>query len=194
MQISKKIVLASASAGRRDLLKQMGLEFEIDPSNYEEDMSLKMAPDKLAEHLSLGKAKDVAQRHTGSIIIAADTFCVLDGELLGKPKTEENARKMLKKLSGTFHSVITGFTIIDTETKKQVSKSVETKIYFKNIPDQEIDAYVASKEALEKAGAYAMQHRGGLFIEKIEGDYFNIIGLPILPLSLELKKFDINIL
>ena len=194
MGITRKIVLASASAGRRDLLKQMCLEFEIDPSNYEENMDLQMAPNKLAEHLSLGKAKDVAERHKDSIIIAADTFCVLNGELLGKPKTEENARRMLKKLSGTFHSVITGFTIIDTETKKQVSRSVETKIYFKNIPDEEINAYVASKEALEKAGAYAMQHRGGLFIEKIEGDYFNIIGLPILPLSLELKKFGVNIL
>ena len=190
----KKIILASSSPRRKNLLSQIGLEFEVDPSDYQEDLTLKMEPKELAEHLSLGKAKDVAKRHKDSIIIAGDTFCVFEKEILGKPHTPERAKEMLQKLNGKSHSIITGFTIIDTETNKQVSKSIETKVYFRNISEEEIDAYIATGEPLEKAGAYAMQHLGGLFIEKIEGDYFNIIGLPILPLSIELKNFGINIL
>ncbi len=176
------------------MLSQIGLRFEVDPSNYKEDMTLNMPPDKLAEYLSLGKAKDVAQRHKNSIIIAADTFCVLGKEILGKPGAKENAKIMLQKLSGKAHSVITGFTIIDTETGKQVSKSVESKVFVTNIPEKDIDDYIALGEPLDKAGAYAMQHRGGIFIEKIEGDYFNIVGLPVLPLVAELKNFGINVL
>jgi len=190
----KKIILASQSPRRKDLLSQIGLKFEVDPSNYQEDMSLKMDPKELAEYLSLGKAKDVAQRHKDSIIIAGDTFCVLDKEVLGKPKTKENAKAMLQKLSGKTHSIITGFAIIDTETKKQISKSVETKVYFRNISEKEIDTYIDSGEPMDFAGAYAIQHLGGLFVEKIDGDYFNIVGLPILPLTIELKNFGINIL
>lgn len=190
----KKIILASSSPRRKDLLLQIGLQFEVEASNYHEDMSLNMEAKELAEYLSEGKAKEVAQRHKDSIIIAADTFCVLDKEVLGKPKTKENAKIMLQKLSGKAHSVITGFTIIDTETDQQISKSIETKVYFKHIPLQEIDAYIALGEPLEFAGAYAIQRLGGLFVEKIEGDYFNIVGLPILPLTAELKKFGVNVL
>ena len=103
----KKIILASQSPRRKDLLKQIGLEFEIDPSSYEEDMTLKMEPKKLAEFLSLGKAKDVAQRYKDSIIISADTIVAVDGEVFGKPKTPERAKYMLQKLSSSDHSVIT---------------------------------------------------------------------------------------
>jgi len=190
----KKIILASGSPGRKALLSQIGLEFEVDPSNYKEDMTLKLPPDELAKHLSLGKAKEVAARHKNSIIIAADTFCVLGKEILGKPLTTENAKIMLRKLSGKVHAVITGFTIIDTETGKQVSKSVETKVYFLNISEEDIEKYVALGEPLDKAGAYAMQHRGGIFIEKIEGDYFNIVGVPMAPLVKELKNFGVDVL
>jgi septum formation protein len=190
----KKIILASQSPRRRDLLKQIGLEFEIDPSNYEEDMSLEMEPNKLAEHLSLGKAEDVAQRHKDSIIISADTIVAVDNEVFGKPKTPEKAKYMLQKLSGRAHSVITGFTVIDTQTNKQISKSVETKVYFKNIPQEEMDAYIASGEPLDKGGGYAIQGLAALFVEKIDGDYFNIVGLPILVLTTELKNFGVKIL
>ena len=190
----KKIILASQSPRRKDLLKQIGLEFEIDPSNYEEDMTLKMEPNKLAEFLSLGKAKDVAKRHKDAIIISADTIVAISGEVFGKPKTPERAKYMLEKFSGNAHSVITGFTIIDTETNKQISKSVETKVYFKNLSEQEIKAYIATGEPLDKGGGYAIQGLAALFVEKIEGDYFNIVGLPILALTTELKDFGIKIL
>ena len=190
----KKIILASQSPRRKQLLEKIGLKFEIYPSNYEEDMSLKMEPNKLAEYLSLGKAKDVAQKHKDSIIISADTIVAIDGEVFGKPRTSEKAKYMLQKFSGKAHSVITGFTIIDTETNKQITKSVETKVYFKNLPEKEIDAYIATEEPLEKGGGYAIQGLAALFVEKIEGDYFNIVGLPILALTTELKNFGINTL
>lgn len=190
----KKIILASQSPRRKDLLKQIGLEFKIDPSNYEEDMSLRVEPRELAEYLSLGKAKDVAQRHKGSVIISADTIVAVDDEVFGKPKTPERAKYMLQKLSSRAHSVITGFTIIDTETNRQISKSVETKVYFKDISEEEMNAYIASGEPLDKGGGYAIQGLAALFVEKIEGDYFNIVGLPILALITELKKFGINVL
>lgn len=190
----KKIILASNSPRRKDLLKQIGLEFEIDPSNYEEDMTLKMNPSKLAEHLSLGKAEDVAKRHKDAIVISADTIVAIGGEVFGKPKTEERSKYMLQKLSGKAHSVITGFTIIDTETNKQISKSVETKVYFKNISEEETDAYIATGEPLDKGGGYAIQGLAALFIEKIEGDYFNIVGLPIGAIVEELKNFGVKIL
>jgi len=190
----KKIILASQSPRRKQLLEQIGLKFEIDPGNYEEDMTLKMEPNKLAEFLSLGKAKDVAGRHKDSIIISADTIVAVDNEVFGKPKTPEKAKYMLRKLSDRPHSVITGFTIIDTKTNKQISKSIETKVYFKNLSEQEIDSYIATGEPLDKGGGYAIQGKAALFVEKIEGDYFNIVGLPILALAEELRNFDINVL
>ncbi len=190
----KKIILASSSPRRKDLLKQISLEFEVDPSNYEEDMTLKMEPRKLAEYLSLGKAEDVAKKHKNSIIISADTIVAIDGEVFGKPKTAERAKYMLQKLSGKVHSVITGFAIIDTESGKQISKSVETKVYFKNISEEEIDSYIAIGEPLDKGGGYAIQGIGALFVEKIEGDYFNIVGLPIGAVVEELKNFEIKVL
>lgn len=190
----KKIILASQSPRRKQLLEQIGLKFKIDPSNYEEDMTLKMDPKKLVEHLSLGKATDVAKRHKDSIIISADTIVALDGEVFGKPKTAERAKRMLQKFSGRAHAVLTGFTIIDMETNKQISKSVETKVYFKNLSEKEIDAYIATGEPLDKGGGYAIQGLAALFIKKIEGDYFNIVGLPILPLVEELKNFGVDVL
>jgi septum formation protein len=189
----KKIILASRSPRRKQLLEQIGLKFEIDPSDYEEDISLKMEPKKLVEYLSLGKATDVAKRHKDAVIISADTIVALDGEIFGKPKTSERAKYMLQKMSGRAHSVLTGFTIIDTETKKQISKSVETKVYFKNLSEKEIDAYIATGEPLDKGGGYAIQGLAALFIEKIEGDYFNIVGLPIFPLTEELKNFGVSV-
>lgn len=190
----KKIILASQSPRRKQLLEQIGLKFEIDPSNYEEDMTLKMTPTKLAEHLSLGKAEDVAKRHGDSIIISADTIVAVNEEVFGKPKTPEKAKYMLRKLSGRVHSVITGFTIIDTETNKQIIKSVETKVYFKKLSEKEIDAYIATGEPLDKGGSYAIQGKAALFVKKIEGDYFNIVGLPILAITSELKNLGIEIL
>ncbi|MBI2287673.1 MAG: septum formation inhibitor Maf [Chloroflexi bacterium] len=190
----KKIILASASPRRKELLEKVGLKFEVDPSNYEEVGQPGLEPHELARKISLGKAEAVASKHKNAIVIAADTFIVADGKVLGKPHTQKRAREMLAAISGKSHSVITGFSIIDTATNKTVSKSVETKVYIRKLTPAEIDAYVASKEPLDKAGAYAIQGLGVVLVEKIEGDYSNVIGLPLSALAEALKEFGIKIL
>ncbi len=190
----KKIILASQSPRRESILKQVGLEFEICPSSYEEDMTLNLRPHELAEHLSVGKAESVANGHKDAIIISADTIVAVDDEVFGKPKTADRAKYMLQKLSGRQHAVITGFTIIDTATGKKTTKSIETKVYFKKLSDEEIKNYIDTGEPLELGGAYGIQDRAAIFIEKLEGDYFNIMGLPIFHVAEELKKFGVKIL
>ncbi|MBE0426715.1 MAG: septum formation protein Maf [Nitrospirae bacterium] len=125
--------------------------------------------------------------------ISADTFIVFKNRLLGKPHTDKEAEKMLNMLNGKAHSVITDFTIMDTASKKILSRSVETKVYFKKLGRKEINAYVRSKEPLDKAGAYAIQGLGSVFIERIDGDFLNVVGLPLLALAESLKKFGITV-
>lgn len=190
----KKIILASASPRRKELLERIGLKFEVEPSNYAEDTRSKLSPDKLAWAISLGKARAVAARHKNTIVIAADTFIVFKGKIMGKPGTEAEARKMLMKLRGKPHSVITGFTVLDTDSDKVLTESVETVVYIRNLTAEEIEAYVKSKEPLDKAGAYAIQGLGSVIVERIEGDYFNVMGLPLSALAEGLKEFGIRVL
>lgn len=190
----KTIILASASPRRKEILKRAGLKFHVEVSDYEEDSTLDLEPSELAKYLSLQKAKDVTKNYKNAIIIAADTFVILEKETIGKPKNEADAKRILKKLSGKPHLIITGFTIIDTDTQKTVSKSVATTVYMKKMSEEEIDAYVGTKEPLDKAGAYGIQELGGIFIEKIEGDYFNIVGLPLFPIVKSLNEFGITAL
>ena len=190
----KEVILASASPRRKELLEKIGLRFKVEPSNYEEDITSALEPHELAQKISLEKAKVVANKHQNVIVVAADTFIVFGDQILGKPHTEKEARKMLEAISGKSHSVITGFSIIDTSNNKTLSKSVETKIYVRKLTLAEIDAYVKSKEPLDKAGAYAIQGLGSVFVEKIDGDYYNVVGFPLSALTEALKEFDINIL
>jgi septum formation protein len=190
----KTIILASASPRRQELLKRVGLKFEVEPSNYEENISCELEPHQLAKSLSLEKANLVAKNHKNTLVIAADTFIVFESRILGKPRTETEAKQMLETMNGKPHSVITGFTIIDTETNKALSRSVETKVHLRKLSSNEIDAYVESKEPLGKAGAYAIQGLGSVIVEKIEGDYFNVIGLPLSALTESLKEFGVHIL
>ena len=190
----KTIILASASPRRKVLLEKIGLIFEVEPSNYEEDIPLRLEPHEFARKISLEKARVVAVKHKNSIVIAADTFIVFGGQILGKPHTEKDAREMLEAISGKHHSVITGFSIIDAGKNKTLSKSVETKVYIRKLTLAEIDAYVKSREPLDKAGAYAIQGLGSVFVEKIDGDYYNVVGFPLSALTEALKEFGINIL
>ncbi len=190
----KTIILASASPRRKVLLEKIGLRFEVEPSDYAEDMPLGLEPHEFARKISLEKAMVVASKHKNSIVIAADTFIVFGGQILGKPHTEKDAREMLEAMSGKCHSVITGFSIIDTGKNKTLSKSVETKVYIRKLTRVEIDAYVKSGEPLDKAGAYAIQGLGSVFVEKIDGDYYNVMGFPLSALTEALKEFGINIL
>ncbi|HEX8949414.1 MAG TPA: Maf family protein, partial [Dissulfurispiraceae bacterium] len=183
-----------ASPRRKELLEGTGLKFEVDASDYEEDMSVRMEPHKLARFLSREKAKAIAERHKNALIIAADTFIVFKGRLLGKPHTGKEATKMLEMLSSKSHSVITGYTVLDTGTKKVVTGSEETKVYFKRLSEKEIRNYVRTKEPLDKAGAYAIQGLGAVIVERIEGDFFNVVGLPLSALVESLKKFGVQVL
>jgi len=128
------------------------------------------------------------------IIIAADTIVVLGKKLMGKPSSEASARRMLKDLSGKMHKVLTGYCIIDSVSGKTLTKAVETKVYFKKLTSSEITNYIKSGDPFGKAGSYAIQGLGALFVKKIEGDFLNVVGLPIQDLAQDLKKFDITIL
>lgn len=184
----KKIILASNSPTRKKLLTDAGIDFEVDPSNYEEDMTLNLEPAELVTYLSLGKAKEVAPRYKNALILSADTMIFYEHHRLGKPHTPARAKEMLQMLSGKQHSAITGFTIIDTETNNIISRSVETKVFFKNLSEKEIDDYIATGEPLDKAGAYAILERGVALVEKIEGSKTNISGLPMDEVIEILKK------
>jgi septum formation protein len=191
---NKKLILASSSPRRSDLLRQIGAEFEVVVSNYEEDNSLEMKPSDLVETFSKAKALDVAKKTKDAVIIAADTVIAFNNKVIGKPKDELDAFQILKTLSGKEHLVITGFTIIDTESQKSITKNVVTIVKFRNIPDHEIDAYIASGEALGKAGAYGIQAKGVMFVESIQGDYTNVIGLPLFSVTQALQEFGIDLL
>lgn len=163
----------------------------VDASDYEEDLSLRMPARRLARYLSCEKAKAVADRYTNAIIIAADTIICFDNTVLGKPHNEKEAKRMLSILNGRTHDVITGFTIIDTEEGQIVSRSVVTKVYFNRMTEKEINVYVSTGEPLDKAGAYAIQGLGAAIVKKIEGDYNNVVGLPVDTLMKALRKFGI---
>ena len=190
----RKIILASASPRRRELMEKLGLQFEVIPGNEEENIDVTIAPHKLAQELSYKKSRAVADKNKNALVIAADTFIVFQGKVMGKPLTDSEAYAMLQTLSGKSHKVITGFTILDTESGKSISRSIETKVLMKKLTPAEINNYVMSGEPLDKAGAYAIQGRGATIIEKITGDYFNVVGLPLSALAESLREFGIHIL
>lgn len=185
----KKIILASVSPRRKELLKKIGIKFKVVESDFKEFTDPNLKPQELVKKLSLEKAKAVFKNHKDSIIIAADTIVVIRNEIIGKPKDKKDAKRMLNKLSGKMHYVYTGFTIIDS---KPITKSVKSKVYFRNLSSKEIDDYVAHEKPFDKAGAYAVQEKAGIFIKKIEGDFFNVVGLPIYALARELKKLGVK--
>jgi septum formation protein len=190
----RRIILASASPGRRKLLEGIGLEFEVEPSSRPEHMLSGLKPRELAKSLSFDKAAAVAARHRDAVIIAADSFVVFKGEVIGKSKTAAEAKSTLARLSGRSHSLVTGFTIIDSAAGKTLSKSVETRVHIRKLSPEEIDAYVSSGEPLDKAGAYEIQGLGSVIIDRIEGDFSNVVGLPLSALAEGLKEFGVRVL
>jgi septum formation protein len=191
---SRTIVLASSSPRRKELLEKIGLRINIDPSDYPENRHAELNPEARVKSISLGKAMAVAPKYRDAVIIAADTIGVLRGKIIGKPHSAEAAREMLRELSGKSHLVITGFTIFDTASRKLVTRAVKTRVYFKKLSEKEIDYYVKSGEPLDKAGAYAIQGLGSVIVEKINGDYYNVMGLPLNALVESLKDFGIQVL
>lgn len=186
-----RLILASKSPRRKEILEKLGLEFEIIPSGYKENLQAKKDPVELAKFLSLNKAKDVANKIKGNaIIIAADTFIVLEGKFLGKPKDDQDAKKMLNFLSGKTHEVITGIALIDTSTNQKITDVSITKVTFKSLSSKEIQTYINTGEPLGKAGAYAIQEKGAVFVSNINGDFFTVMGLPLHLLAEHLKNMS----
>jgi len=188
----KKIILASASPRRKQLLEQMKLKFEVIPSNIFEDYQENREPEEVARDLAKKKATDIARISEDSLVIGADTVVFLD-EILGKPKDEREALKILKKLSGKTHYVITGIAVIDSSTKKLVVDHEKTAVKMKKISEEEIKAYISTGEPMDKAGAYGIQGLGSVFVEEIHGCYFNVVGLPISKLYSILKGFGVDL-
>ena len=183
------IILASASPRRKELLKLLDIPFKVMVSDADETVDLTLPPYFIAESLSLKKAAAVAKNiTTHALIIGADTIVLKDGKILGKPKDKTDAENMLRSLSGEWHSVISGVTVLDSNSAKSESFYVETKVKFAPLTDDEIAYYISTNEPNDKAGAYGIQGLGSRFIEKIDGDYFNVVGLPVQKLYSVLKK------
>lgn len=186
------IILASNSPRRRELLRQIGVVFTTDPADVDERVLPDETPEGYAVRVSLDKARVAAARAGGGMVIAADTIVVLDDDILGKPADERDAARMLARLSGRMHRVITGIAIIDAATGKNLTGTSVTRVWFRDLPGDEIQAYVKTGEPLDKAGAYGIQEKGALLVDKIEGCYFNVVGLPLSLLGKMLEAFGIN--
>mgnify|MGYP000373736591 CR=1 FL=1 len=189
-----KLILASQSPRRQQLLNQIGLDFEIAPSNYKEDFSLELPPRELVQLFSQEKARDITGKYPEHIIVAADTIVVLGKQILGKPETPDKAKETLNRISGQKVTSITGVTVLKTPERQESSQIVETDIWIKELTETEIDNYVATEEPLDKAGAFAIQGTGALITEKIEGSYSNVVGLPLLETYQILKKMGIKVI
>lgn len=171
------IYLASQSPRRKELLEQIGLSFQVVPSEYEEHNSQEMLPEELVRIQAEGKALALGVEYEDAWILGADTVVVLEGQILGKPKNEKEACDMLRQLSGKRHTVMTGVALVHGD---QIwSETVHTDVWFKRLSEEEIKVYVESKEPLDKAGAYGIQGKGAVFVQRIYGSYSNVVGLPL---------------
>ncbi len=176
------IVLASASPRRADLLRQLGLEFQIQPSQVEEPEISHTLSETAVQALALAKAKAVAAGLKTGLVIGADTIVVIDQQVIGKPDSAQDAIEILARLSGNHHEVITGVALVDIDRGREVVWAEKTVVYFRKLRPSEIEAYVQSGEASDKAGAYGIQGRAAAFVKRVEGCYFNVVGLPLASL------------
>jgi len=180
------IILASASPRRKELLTRVGFDFQCIPSDAEEVIPEGTPVDRVTEHLSFRKAESVFATHREDIVIGSDTIVVIDGEILGKPKTPEEAFFMLKKLSGRIHTVYTGVTILSPKGRSSFTSATEVEFY--PLSDKEILDYIATGEPMDKAGSYGIQDYGSVLVKRINGDYFTVMGLPIAETTRRIRE------
>lgn len=176
---SSTIVLASASPRRSELLESAGIGFRVVPADICEDPLPGEDPVDHVLRLAEAKAKAAAELTPGRFFLGADTIVLCDGEIMGKPKDQADAERMLKKLSGVPHQVVTGFAVYDRERRGAVREAVRTKVFFKHLRDEEITSYIATGCPFDKAGAYAIQGGAAHMVQRIEGSYTNVVGLPL---------------
>ena len=189
-----KLILASASPRRRELLTQVGVSFVIEVSDVEEVLDDTLSPELQVQSLALQKAQAVAAQHKDGLVLGADTVVVDAGRLLGKPQNTEEAAKMLRSLSGKWHQVMTAVALVDANDTKHEWTSVEiTNVKFRDLTEDDIAAYVATGESMDKAGAYGIQGYGALLVERIEGCYNNVVGLPLQLVAKGLRNWGINL-
>ena len=190
----QNIILASASPRRRELLETVGIPFSVCPSKGEEQIR-GSSPAEVVEELSEQKAREVFIRTSGEVlVIGADTVVAADGNILGKPKNRETAIQMLRKLQGASHEVYTGVTVLSRNDNGEQQKRfhVMTEVEFYPMTEEEIESYVDTEEPMDKAGAYGIQGKAGIFVKEIRGDYNNVVGLPVARLYQELKQMGMN--
>jgi len=191
--MDKKLVLASSSPRRIELLKQIGFDFEVIPAHIEEEKVINLNPDELVKKIAVEKVISVSRKVRNSIVIGADTLVYAENKILGKPGTEKEALDMLLLLSNKWHKVYSGIAVLDTETQKLIVDVEESSVKFKGISEKEARNYIQTGEPMDKAGAYAIQGKGAVFIERIEGCYYNIVGLPLFKLVKLLEQFNVYV-
>jgi septum formation protein len=174
-----KLILASASPRRAEILRSVGWPFETLPAHIDESREESERADSYVERIALAKAEAAAARRPGSLVLGADTVVVIDDQILGKPRDEGGAQRMLRVLNGRRHQVLTGVALVNEVTGQSKVAHEATDVRFAEMSDEEINWYVATGEPMDKAGAYAIQGHGALFIKEIRGDYFNVVGLPV---------------
>lgn len=183
----KNVILASASPRRQELLKVIFDDFEIMPADIDESISEDIKVDLRPEKIAQRKALHIAEKHPESLVIGCDTAVIVEDKMLGKPKDEQDAVKMLKTLSGRTHKVITGNCLVKGD--KEICFSVVTEVEFYNLTYDEISDYIKTNDWKDKAGAYGIQGKAGLFVKQIKGDYNNVVGLPCAELNRQIKAF-----
>lgn len=184
------LILASGSPRRKEILEKLGYQFKIEKTNADENYPSDMKASEIAEHLAVVKAKTSLMQNPQDVIIGSDTIVVLEGKVLGKPTNTEDAKNMLRVLSGKTHIVYTGVCV--TSSDRTESFTVATNVTFSELSDSEIGEYIASGEPMDKAGAYGIQGFGCRFVESISGDYYSVMGLPANKLYEVLKKFNLE--
>jgi septum formation protein len=188
MSSDSNIVLASASPRRSELLESAGISFRVVPADIDESALLDEEPIKHVLRLAEGKARKASSMADGRFFIGADTIVLCDDEIMGKPSDSDDAARMLRKLSGRVHQVITGFSIIDNESTPAISRAITTEVRFKPLTDNEISSYVSTGCPMDKAGAYAIQGGAAYMVERIDGSYTNVVGLPLCEVVQTLRE------
>ena len=186
-----KLILASASPRRAELLQSLGLSFDVLPTGVDERDQHPVSVHDLALHNAQAKARDAAARHPDAVVLGADTIVVLGNEVFGKPRDLDDARRMLRCLSGQTHSVITGVCLVHRAADRERTFTVETRVQFRPLSDNAIEQYLDAVHVLDKAGAYAIQE-GPPLVSGLNGSYSNVVGLPVERLTAELREFGIH--
>lgn len=186
------IILASASPRRAELLKQIGIDFQVCPSDISEKVATRASPTDVVEELALMKAQTVGRRFRRGLIIGADTVVAINREIIGKPENNRHAVEILSQLSGTHHEVVTGVSLLDLGKERHIVWSERTAVHFRKLRESEILEYVCSHDVLDKAGAYGIQEKAAAFVSRVEGCYFNVVGLPLASLVEKLWELSEN--